>query len=103
MSAPESSYVYNVRFHVDFSTKNIAIDSPKHLLLTITLRKGNLKVHESPVVVKAHPKLFNCLFNSVKPRMLFPVSSYLALSILHNEFFLSTLLFPFGILINISH
>lgn len=103
MSAPESSYIYKIRFHVDFSPQNIAIDSPNYLPLTITLRKGNLEVHRSPVVVKAHPTLFNCLFNSVKPRMLFPVSSHHALSILHNDFFLTTLLFLFGILINISH
>ena len=86
-----------------FSPKNIAIESPDYLSLNILLRKGNLEVLWSPVVVKIHPKFLNCMFNRDKPRMLFPVSSHLAFSILYNESFMSSLLFPFGILINISH
>lgn len=86
-----------------FSPKNIAIEIPNYLPLSIILRKVNLEVLGSPVVVKTHPKFMNCLFYNDKPRMLFPVSSCLVFCILYNESFLSSLPFPFGIFINISH
>lgn len=61
-----------------------------------------MEVFWSPVVMKTHPKFLNHLFNSDKPRMLFPISAHLAFSILSDEYFLSSLPFSFGILINVS-